>query len=132
MKTYVVSLLGDRLSLHVHVDAPQASMGLRVLERDSHGLGRRRPALAVGAGEGGVPAHEIHLLVSDVAEIHQDALGRVPAEEVFVQEAVDSAIGGCAVVVMTDVLAKESVFVAQTVRKALRFRVKENEIGVKR
>src|SRR5437868_205614 len=105
MKTYVVSLLGDCLSLHVHVDAPRAGVGLRILEWDSDSLGGGRATLTVRAGEGGVPAHEIHLLLSDVAEIHEDALGRVPAEEVFVQEAVDSAIGGCAVVVMTDVLA---------------------------
>src|SRR5256885_10540055 len=132
MQADVVRFLGDRLALHVYVDAPWAGVRLRVLERYSRSLGRRRSPFTISAGEGRVAADEIHLLLSDVAEVDEDALRRIPAKKILVEKAIDPSVGGSTIIVVADILAEQAIIVAQSVRKTLRPGVEQNEGRVQR
>ena len=132
MQTDVIGLSRNGLALHVHVDPPRPGLRLRVFVLTADALRRRFSALAVGSCEGRVAADEVHFLLPEVAEIDEDALGRIPDVEVLVLEAIDLSTRPRAVVVVGDVLAQQPGVVAESVRESARCRVEEDESRVER
>jgi hypothetical protein len=122
----VVLKFGNRFTLHAHIYKPGTGFGDAVFpgSADAGGIDALSPVCADGAKITHIAALEAEaFMFVEVAERGNKDLGRTTTIVITVGKAVESGADIAAIIVKGDIVAEESIVVAETLWESCRLRV---------